>query len=203
MVDCWTCGAERGRETFCPTCKKVQPVVPGTDHFELLGLPKKMRLARSELEQAFRDKSRIVHPDRFGDEGPLVRKVALEQTTALNEAYRTLRAPGDRARYLLSLEGVTIGKEEERAHDPDFLMEMLEKREALDGSHSAREVELLRRNIDAKFKGALSKLEGYFDDGQGTREEAAEVASELRFLERFLDEVDTKLEELMDETSIH
>src|SRR5438874_10527980 len=108
MAECWSCGAERGAASFCGTCKKVQPVSKSASFFEVLGLPPRMTVDLAALEKSYREISRKVHPDRFGMATSVERKLALEQTTRLNDAYRTLKDPQKRAEYLLELEGVKI-----------------------------------------------------------------------------------------------
>ena len=194
MADCWTCGAERGRAAFCGTCGKIQPVVRGTSFFDVLGLPAKMGISRSALEKGYRELSRQVHPDRFGRESPLERKLALEQTTVVNDAYRTLRQPRTRAEYLMRLAGKVVGKETDRVDDPEFLMQMMELREQLSDVESAEQAEPLRDDVQVEYDAALEKLSAYFDEGRGTEAEAMKQLEALRFFERFLEEVDARFD---------
>src|SRR5687768_14252205 len=128
-MDCWSCGAERSDASFCTTCGKIQPVPQRKTYFDALGLPRRMGIDRSEIEKGFREISQKVHPDRYGRASPIERRLALEHTTWVNDAYRVLRDPRARAEYLLQLEGVTVGGEEERANDPELLMSMMELQE--------------------------------------------------------------------------
>jgi molecular chaperone HscB len=195
MSGCWSCGAERGGASFCEACGKVQPVSL-LSHFELLGVPRRMRLEVDKLEKAYRDKSRRVHPDRFGRAEPIERRLALEQTTHVNDAYRTLKDPQKRAEYLLSLEGVKVGKEESRTMDFEFLGEMLELQEAVESEKSAAVLESVKQRIAAKAAERMKALERYFDDGVGTKESAKSKLEELRYIRRLLERIDLRLEEL-------
>ena len=75
------------------------------NHFELFGLPVAYSVDPAALERAYRDLQGRVHPDRFASASEAERRVAMQWATRANEAYRTLRNPIDRARYLLSLKG--------------------------------------------------------------------------------------------------
>jgi molecular chaperone HscB len=194
MADCWTCGAERGRAAFCPGCQCIQPVVPNTSLFEVLGLEPVMRLQRDVLERAFHELSRKVHPDRFGQHGSMERRLALEQTTVVNEAYRTLRRPRTRAEHLMALRGRTIGGEAARLEDPEFLMEMLELSEQLQDARAPAVIEPLRRDVAGRQRAHVEALERFFDDGEGDESAAVTRLEQLRFFERFLDEVDARLD---------
>lgn len=195
MADCWTCGAERGREAFCTSCKKIQPVVRNTSLFDVLSLKPVMALDRDALEAAYRELSKRVHPDRFGRESRIERRFALEQTTLANDAYRTLKKPRTRAEYLMKLRGREIGGEDARVDDMEFLEEMIELREALSEAKAASEIAHLHASIEARHDTELARLTKFFDDGDGTEDIAATALEHIRFYERFLDEVDARFDD--------
>src|SRR5712671_5829076 len=97
--------------------------------FELLGLPAQFDLDPSVIEQAFFERSKEVHPDRFANAPAAERVAALSQTRALNDAYQTLKKPVARAEYLLERAGITIGDNERL--EPEMIMRVLELREEL------------------------------------------------------------------------
>ena len=74
-----------------------------------------------------RELSRKWHPDRFAKADPRARRASLQRSVQLNEAWRVLKDPFKRAEYLLSLSGISLGKEV----PPALLMETLELREEL------------------------------------------------------------------------
>ena len=77
------------------------------DFFSFLGLPRKLRIDMVDLEQRYRALSRQFHPDYFYNAPPAERRGALEKSSYLNDAYRTLKNPIARVDYLLKLEGLT------------------------------------------------------------------------------------------------
>jgi molecular chaperone HscB len=117
---CSYCGATTDGGHFCPQCKRIQPVAQGTDYFAYLGLPKKLRLDEAALEKLFYGFSRQFHPDYFMNASDEERQASMERSSLLNDAYRTLREPVQRAKYLLSLEGY---KEAEKKSPPADLLE--------------------------------------------------------------------------------
>lgn len=195
-MDCWSCGAERGQAVFCGTCKVLQPVPKGRTYFDALGLPRRHALTAKDLEVRFRESAKEVHPDRFSQSSPIERKLALEHTTLVNQAYRALKDPASRAEYLLSLEGVQVGKEEARTLDPGFLMEMLELQEAIGGARDRAAAEAHGQALSARKARLLERARAYFDDHQGTREEIARALDELRYLKRLEQSLEVRLEEL-------
>jgi molecular chaperone HscB len=99
---------------FCSSCGKVQPPVP-VDYFTFFGFPRKLNLDTAALEQEFYALSRRLHPDVFGQADTEERTWSLEQSSMLNDAYRTLKDPIKRTEYLLRVEGVELEEQSKQA----------------------------------------------------------------------------------------
>lgn len=110
---CWSCGTMRAVQ-FCLACGKVQPPVP-VDYFTFFGFPRKLNLDTAELEKEFYALSRRLHPDVFGQAGEMERAWSLEQSSMLNDAYRTLKDPIRRTEYLLRIEGIELEEQSKQA----------------------------------------------------------------------------------------
>lgn len=110
---CWSCGAMRAAQ-FCGSCGKVQPPAP-VDYFSFFGLPLKLNLDVAALEKGFYELSRRLHPDLNAKGGSQEQEWSLEQSSLLNDAYRTLRDPIKRTEYLLHLEGVELEEQSKSA----------------------------------------------------------------------------------------
>ena len=67
------------------------------------------------LEKDFYSLSRKLHPDLNAAPVPRSRNGACEQSSLLNDAYRTLRDPIKRTQYLLELEGVELEEQSKSA----------------------------------------------------------------------------------------
>jgi molecular chaperone HscB len=139
---CWSCGATFSPMRavhFCGSCGKVQPPVP-VDYFTFFGFPRQLNLDTAALEKEFYALSRKLHPDVFGQADDQERTWSLEQSSRLNDAYRTLKDPIRRTEYLLRLEGVELEEQSKQATEkaratgelkkqvvpPDLLEEMFE-----------------------------------------------------------------------------
>jgi molecular chaperone HscB len=112
---CWSCGTMRA-EHFCGACGKVQPPVP-VDYFTFFGFPRKLNLDLAVLEREFYDLSRKLHPDLYARADRREQQWSLEQSSQLNDAYRTLKDPIKRTQYLLRLEGVQLEEQSKSATD--------------------------------------------------------------------------------------
>jgi len=112
-ASCWSCGTMREMH-FCSACGKVQPPVP-VDYFTFFGFPRKLHLDTTQLEKEFYALSRRLHPDVFAQAGQQEREWSLEQSSLLNDAYRTLKDSIKRTQYLLKLEGVELEEQSKKA----------------------------------------------------------------------------------------
>src|SRR5271166_1028421 len=110
---CWSCGTMRAVH-FCEACGKVQPPAP-VDYFTFFGLPRKLNLDVAALDKDFYNLSRKLHPDLNARSGSKEQEWSLEQSSLLNDAYRTLRDPIKRTEYLLHLEGVELEEQSKSA----------------------------------------------------------------------------------------
>jgi len=112
---CWSCGSMRAAH-FCESCGKVQPPVP-SDYFSFFGLPPRLNVDVSALEKDFYVLSRKLHPDLNAGTGSKEKEQewSLEQSSMLNDAYRTLKDPIKRTQYLLHLEGVELEEQSKSA----------------------------------------------------------------------------------------
>jgi molecular chaperone HscB len=99
---------------FCSACGKVQPPVP-VDYFQFFGFPRKLNLDIAALEKEFYALSRRLHPDMSVQADSQERAWSLEQSSLLNDAYRTLKDPIKRTEYLLRLEGVELEEQSKQA----------------------------------------------------------------------------------------
>jgi molecular chaperone HscB len=170
------------------------------NHFELFGLEPGYALDADRLERAYREIQARIHPDRFAHAGDAERRASMQWTTRVNEAYRTLKHPVERARYLLELNGVDVAFETNTAMPHDFLGRQLELRETLElaqGEKDAGALERLRAGLRAERKELESAL-GETLDARRDYAAGAGLVRKLKFLDRFDAEIDSAFE-TMDE----
>ncbi len=138
-TQCWSCGAGTNSSHFCPACGKIQPLPPDTDYFTFFGLPQKLVLDVAELERRFHELSWKLHPDRFAQAGEQERRLSLDRSAQLNDAFRTLREPVRRVEYLLWLAGKRKEGQSKQLAPPELLEEVFELNESLDELRRARQ----------------------------------------------------------------
>lgn len=167
---------------FCNACGKVQPAVPA-DYFAFFGLPRKLNIDLAALEREMYQLSRRLHPDLYTQASEQEQTWSLEQTSQLNDAYRTLRDPIARTQYLLKLEGFkseeqsiratetarTSGKQKQPAVPAELLEEVFEinmqleelrlnKKTGEDDYALTAEVQQAQHNFEQKLEATQHEL---------------------------------------------
>jgi molecular chaperone HscB len=167
------------------------------DHYALFGLPASFALDPARLEGRYRELQGQVHPDRFAAASEAERRVAMQWATRANEAYRTLRDPVDRARYLLALKGFDTGEETNTAMPADFLMQQMEWREAVAEARvplDTKRLDALRAELAGERADMLEQLERAIDR-DSNYDAGCSLVRKLRFLEKLEEEIDAALED--------
>ena len=165
------------------------------DHFALLDLPRSYCVDLAELDRRYREVQAQVHPDRhahLGRSGDGERRLAMQWSTRINEAYQTLRRPISRARYLLELDGIDV--DGERTMSSEFLIRQMEWREAVAEARAALagdELEHLHLRLKGEMAPQYQKLQQLFE--QSPPAGAADLLRELMFQEKLLAEIDDAL----------
>ena len=111
---------------------------PATDCFSVFGLPRKLWVEMSALEQKFLQLSWKLHPDNFVNATEEEQELSLKRSSELNDAYRTMKDPVARVEYLLEIEGERKEGEKKQQAPPELLEEVFELNESLDELREAR-----------------------------------------------------------------
>ena len=162
------------------------------NHFELFGLQPAFSVDQQALERSYREIQSQVHPDRFAHAGDAERRASLQWTTRVNEAYRSLKNPVQRASHVLALHGVDVAFETNTAMPAAFLSQQMELREALENAVHSKDVkglDQLQKSIARDAETLEQKLAQRIDIDQDYAA-AAGLVRELQFLEKLAAEID-------------
>ena len=165
------------------------------NHFELLGLAPAFRIDVTELDRAYRQLQTEVHPDRFAGGSDTERRLALQSSAHVNEAYRALKNPVRRAQYLLRLHGIDAISETDTALPLEFLERQLERREQAADAQAAGDLRALSALLaDARAESqALEVVLAQLLDGAQAFAGARMQVRELTFLAKLADDLDAML----------
>lgn len=161
-----------------------------TDSFDLFGLPRQYKIDLGELEQIWKTISAQVHPDRFASGTATEKRVAVEWSTRVNEAYRVLKDPVKRAAYLCELSGIDLGDRTQSVMNIDFLESQMVWREALADARSHHHAEALKV-LQSSVLEASNKYESQVGDllDQQQWQIAGDRLREWMFIQKFSQEV--------------
>lgn len=165
------------------------------DDFRLFDLPQAFDLDPALLDQRWRALQRQVHPDRFAAEGGTAQRVAMQWAVRVNEAYRRLKDPLQRAAYLCELRGSPIEAESNTAMPSDFLQKQMAWRDTLVDADTEAQVQALARDVAHTEAELTRSLQQLFDVQQDAAAAAGEVRA-LMFVSRFRSDVEDRLEAL-------
>lgn len=174
-VNCWSCGNMRAAH-FCRQCGKVQPPAP-VDYFAFFGSPYKLNLDTAKLQREFYSLSRHLHPDINVVRSPQEQEWSLEQSSQLNDAYRTLKDPIARTEYLLRLQGVRLeeqstaatedarrtGRAKKQVVPPDLLEQVFELNMQLEEARMNKKMGEPDRSLLLELRDTKKQLQAKYD----------------------------------------
>ena len=197
-----------GALEFCPSCGKILPIVPDRSPYEVLGYDRsKLIVDPADLEERLFRLSKKFHPDRFAGKSAEEIQLSHDHSSAVNNAYRTLKNPLTRAKYAVERELGSI--EEKSASVPMDMADLFfEVQDHLDVIREAngnppedamQAVATAESELREKVKQLEKDLQHKFiqydaDPDRKIIEEMKEILSHRSYIQSFLRQVDTVLE---------
>lgn len=171
------------------------------NYFELFELPLQFEVEERELADRYKRLQRQLHPDTVATADDRQKRFAVQASSYVNEAYRILSNPVDRAGYLLQQTEHTAETTTDQQLTPEFLLRQIQLREELEtipGTENPRECLLeLRERIGSE----IDALYVSFRERMRHRDYAAagDIVRKLQFFQRLQDEMDELQFELEEE----
>lgn len=167
----------------------------GKDYFALFGLPARYDLDDADLAARYRELQRRFHPDKYASATDQERRLAVQLTAHINEAFQTLRDPVTRGRYMLRQLGIDTGEDTDTRMNPAFLMQQMELREELEelggAGNSGTRLEQLSGQVAERLQARIAELGRQLASGADCqRERCRELVREMQFLKKVLNEID-------------
>lgn len=169
--------------------------------FELFNIPAVFEVDLNDLQRKYTSLQQAVHPDKFANAGDQEKRLSMQQTSHINEAYQTVKEPVSRAVYLLKLKGLDINLENETTMDMEFLMEQMEMREKLaairDYDNPLDELDTLARDVNNKMKTMTAEFSTQYENDQ--LDTSREIIRKLQFMQKAKKEINDLSAALEDE----
>lgn len=161
-----------------------------SQYFNLFQLEPSFNIDTEALEQTYRALAARFHPDKFASASAFEQKQAVMISSTINDAYRTLKSPIDRAAYLLKSQNIDADAPEHTSFSPEFLMQQMEWRETLMDAQMEQNHDAIRA-LDQEIQEVQSNL--YQDLQQAFEnqdyESAAQWVRHGRFLNKLRNEI--------------
>ncbi len=143
------------------------------DLFAALGLPRKLTIDSTRLEQTYHVLGRRIHPDRFASSAAPLRDLSLRGTALLTRAYRTLRDPVSRGLYWLELNGHKLAENNQgvpvdlaatvfEVHDQLSDLSVARRTDAHAAARLRAEIDERRAELHRMIDGAVRELQKNF-----------------------------------------
>lgn len=157
-----------------------------SQYFNLFQLEPSFNIDTEALEQTYRALAARFHPDKFASASAFEQKQAVMMSSTINDAYRTLKSPIDRAAYLLKSQNIDADAPEHTSFSPEFLMQQMEWRETLMDAQMEQNHDAVRA-LDQEIQNAQSSL--YQDLQQAFEQQDYESAAQWVRHGRFLNKL--------------
>lgn len=157
------------------------------DAYALFGIPAEFEIDTADLESRWKRLLQAVHPDRHASADDAQKRAATQMATRVNDAYRLLKNPVERARLLLLQAGCAVDEvSASRGLPIDLLEQQMDWRERLEEQpEQARGA--IRAEVEAALHEATLAFRAHSAESQWFQ--AQQSWSTMLFLQRFSEDL--------------
>ncbi len=161
------------------------------DYFALFELSKVFVVDEVTLAERYRLLQRQSHPDMHAAGDLTEKRIALQYSGLINQAYSTLKSSSKRALYLLELEGLSNQQVQAHAVNEEFLFEQMEIRQKLEDLEALDEPDTMLEETAFHLAELQLKVEKEFVEFYEARDfaQASSSANCLLYLSKIREEL--------------
>lgn len=171
------------------------------NYFEIFSLDISTKPDLRLLNENNRALQRLAHPDKFANGSEAEKRLAMQKTSLINQAFNTLKDPALRLQYMLSLKGVDMNAETDTTMDGVFLMDQMELREKISDvrlqSDPLDELDKISKDLKKTSADLILEFDKCFQTD--VLDKSREVVRKLQFINKAQREVSELTELLEDE----
>lgn len=160
--------------------------------FEIFDLPVDFQLDTQALNARYLELQKALHPDNFVSSSAAEQRIAMQKSTEVNDALKTLKDPILRAEAIVALnlcEQQDI--EQKSTQDVAFLMQQLQWREQLENVESQKDeqaLDTLAKDIRQETQQLLTALSHSIQAQQWDK--TTQLCDKLRFTRKLTEEIE-------------
>ncbi|BFU60139.1 MULTISPECIES: Fe-S protein assembly co-chaperone HscB [Rodentibacter] len=160
--------------------------------FEIFDLPVDFQLDTQTLNARYLELQKTLHPDNFASASAVEQRIAMQKSTEVNDALKTLKDPILRAEAIIALNiGEQQDLEQKSTQDVAFLMQQLQWREQLEEFETQKNEQALTvfaKEIKLETQKLLTALSENLQMQQWRL--AAQLCDKLRFTRKLTEEIE-------------
>lgn len=164
--------------------------------FELFGLNCTFALDKQALTKAYLQLQSEMHPDRFANGTDAEKRMAVQWATRINEAYKRLQNPIERAIYWCELHGQSP-RSQQSTLPTSLLIQQMDWRERLDEATDMETVEALHNEVMRYKNEMLDEVANAIDSHRDVYRSTI-ICQALMFIEKIESDLNKRLEKLED-----
>ena len=164
-----------------------------TNPFAIFDLPVAFNVDQALLSERYLVLQKSLHPDNFVTADAQEQRIAMQKSTEVNDALKTLKDP------IALNTGKVQDLEQKSTQDMAFLMQQLEWREELENIEQSQDenaLESFAKRVKKETKEMLTALEEQLNEQQWST--AAQFCDKLRFLKKLAYEISQVEERLFE-----
>jgi len=167
-------------------------VISAQSFFHLFSIPATWNIDRVEIDAQYRKLQQEFHPDKYATKSDVERKMAVQASSLVNEAYHTLTCPLRRAQYLLRLQGIDSGQGNHTTDDREFLTQQILLREELAELEVEKNAHEAITDFEARLQEQYESLQTKFEDcyKAANYEAASGTVVKMQFFVKLLRQVE-------------
>jgi molecular chaperone HscB len=181
---------------FFSSCEEITTEEATWNAFSVLGIPERFAIDEVELKQNYRQLMGEFHPDRYHNSTITDQEEMQEKSSAVTQAYQELIEPHTRAAHLMALLGKPMDETmSQQVVGMEFLMEIMEIREAVDNVKDGNDEELriLLKQNEERFDAESLELEDSLE--KGDLDAALRHTARLQYWNRVIETIRGKMDE--------
>ncbi|OOF57049.1 Fe-S protein assembly co-chaperone HscB [Rodentibacter genomosp. 2] len=160
--------------------------------FEIFDLPVDFQLDTQALNSRYLELQKALHPDNFVSASASEQRVAMQKSTEVNDALKTLKDPILRAEAIVAIHlGEQQDIEQKSTQDVAFLMQQLQWREQLENverQKNEQALDALAAEIRKETQQLLTALSHSIQTQQWTQ--TTQLCDKLRFTRKLKEEIE-------------
>jgi len=161
----------------------------GVGHYEILGLEPRFVVNPVEVDKAYKDLQRKLHPDRHAQADDRQKELVDIHAARVNQAVSVLRSPLLRAGFWMEMNGLRVLEEDQRMGDAATMMEVMDVNEEIEDAKTEDDIQGLVKTNLAKMADIEKQLESCFKEKDW--ETARRHLERLQMLTRIQERLDS------------